>query len=266
MLANSYFPKCWQFALVTPIPKPGKDATIMENWRRISQLCCSSKIFERIIARRINIHIANGNIYHNQFGFLANNSTYHALAKIHSDINGGVNKHMVTTIVAIDLKAAFDTIWHDGLLHMMVQLGFPILLIKITQQILRFRTFAVRINDTLSEIEDVDAGVPQGSVLGPIYFNLYTHDIPISDRIDLTQFADDTTIHIVHKDPARAQHYLNKYLLEISNYFRNWRLQLNESKTELIHVMGQIRDINVRLRRNTRKKNENYNGRPSHSP
>lgn len=159
---------------------------------------------------------------------------------------------MVTTIVALDLKAAFDTIWHDGLLHKMTLLDFPIFLTKIIQQMLCSRTFAVRVDNAISEISDMDAGVPQGSVIGPTLFNIFTHDIPLNGKIELTQFADDTTIHVVHKDPARSQSILNKYLIELSKFFKDWKLKLNENKTELIHVMGQVRDTNIKLRRNTR--------------
>lgn len=68
----------------------------------------------------------------------------------------------------------------------------------------------------------------------------------------MTQFADDTTIHMVHRDPARTQKYLNKYLADLSYFFKNWKLKLNETKTELIHIMGQIKDTNRNLRRKTR--------------
>lgn len=252
LLAISHFPKCWQFAIVTPIPKPGKDATLVENWRPVSQLCCTSKIYERIVAARINNHLHTIDIFKNQFGFLSGNSTYHALAKIQSDINRGLNNNRVTTLVALDLKAAFDTIWHNGLLHKLLSLKFPITIIKIIQNALSSRRFAVRLENLCSEVSHMDAGIPQGSVLGPPLFNIYIHDVPTHEKIQLTQFADDTTIHVVHNDPARTQNMINRYLLRMFNYFKNWKLQLSESKTELIHIMGQVRDTTAYLRRNTR--------------
>lgn len=107
---------------------------------------------------------------------------------------------------------------------------------------LRSRTCAIRFDKAISETSNMDTGVPQGSVVGPTLFNVYTHDIPLNGKIELTQFVDDTIIHVVHKDPARTQNILNGYLIELNNYFKDWKLKLNENKTELIHIMGQVRD------------------------
>lgn len=155
-------------------------------------------------------------------------------------------------MVALDLKAAFDTIWHDGLIHKMYILKFPLHLIKIVKTMLSFRTFVVRVDGISSETYKMGAGVPQGSVLGPILFILYVHDIPVHNNIVITQFADDTTLHVVHNNPARTQNLLNIYLVELSKYFQQWKLSLNGNKTELIHIMGFVRDTSPKLRKQTR--------------
>lgn len=260
LLAISYFPRCWQYAIITPIPKPGKDASLIENWRPISMLCCISKIFERILAIRLNKHRDSLQLFQNQFGFLGGHSTNHALARLQADINEGLNDNKITTIVALDLKAAFDTIWHDGLVHKLLSLNFPIYIIKIIKSMLSFRRFAVRLNGHLSKILKMGAGVPQGSVLGPLLFILYVHDIPLHNSINITQFADDTTLHVVHKDPAQIQNLLNIYLVKISKFFKNWKLVVNKEKTELIHIMGCVRDTNLRLRKLVRNMKICLNG------
>lgn len=249
LIAIGYFPVCWQTAIITPIPKPGRDASLAENWRPISQLICLSKIYERIIASRLRQHLTSINILQNQFGFLPKHSTNHALARIQSDINDGLNKKRVTTLVALDLKAAFDTIWHDGVIHKMCQLNFPIYLIKIVQNMLGSRKFAVGLNGHITEWFNMGAGIPQGSVTGPLIFIIYVYDVPIHNFIKITQFADDTTLHVVHDDPARAQNSLNRYMGKLHKYFTSWRLSLNEKKTELIHILGMARDTNPKLRR-----------------
>lgn len=83
MLAISFFPEKWKEAKITPIPKIGKDKTIIQNWRPISQLTAISKTFEKVIQLRINTHLEHNNIIpDHQFGFREGLSTYHALAAI----------------------------------------------------------------------------------------------------------------------------------------------------------------------------------------
>lgn len=260
MLAISFFPKIWQNATITPIPKPGKDGSIVSNWRPISMLTCLSKIFERVIATRINKHTGTLNIFNNQFGFLKNNSTVHALANLQSLVNEGLNAGRVTTIVALDLQAAFDTVWHSALLHKMLVLDYPILIIKTIASFLRHRSFRVRLDGMVSTIKYMLAGVPQGSVLGPVCFNIYTYDIPLHHRVNISQFADDTTLYITHDNPGLAQTYLNSYLFELAGWFKNWKLKLNEEKTELLHILGQARHTNLKLRKNTKNMKISVNG------
>lgn len=252
LLAIHHFPTSWQHAIITPIPKPGKDSSLIENWRPISMILCIAKIFERIIATRLNNHIHELNIYPHQYGFLKGNSTVHALANLQSDINFGLNNKRVTTIVALDLKAAFDTVWHNGLLHKMLKLDFPIHTIKIIQSMLSLRSFNVRLDGQNSDMHKMGAGVPQGSVVGPIIFNIYTHDIPLHHEIKISQFADDTTLYYTHSEPRLAQNYFNIYLQQLTDWFKNWKLKLVENKTELLHVLGQVRDTDINLRRRIR--------------
>lgn len=252
LLAISYFPKIWQHANIVPIPKPGKDSGIVDNWRPISMLFCLSKIFERVLAKRITQHTRTLNLFQNQFGFQSGNSTIHALGKLQSDINRGLNHKKVTTLVALDLRAAFDTMWHDGLLFKLNRLNFPIHLIKLIGSMLKFRSFSVGLAEAVSRTIDMSAGIPQGSVTGPPLFNLYTYDIPLRGAVNILQFADDTTLYITHNNPGEAQGKLNSYLATLSDWFKNWKLLLNENKTELIHILGQAKDTNPRLRKNTR--------------
>lgn len=252
LIAISYFPRLWQNAIITPIPKPGRDISVVENWRSISMLSCLSKIFERIIAKRINIHTGTLEIFGNQYGFLNNNSTIHALANLQSSVNYGLNRGEVTTIVALDLQAAFDTVWHAGLLHKMLTLNYPIIIIKLIKSFLSHRSFVVRLDGFLSALKILLAGVPQGSVLGPICFNIYTYDIPTHSNVNVSQFADDTTLFITHKNPGLAQSFINSYLTTLVDWIDKWKLKLNKEKTELLHVLGQVRDTTRKLRRETR--------------
>lgn len=260
-IANAHFPSSWKHAIITAIPKPGRDASVISNWRPISQLNCVSKIFERIIMIRINRLISSMDLFRDQFGFLAGNSTNHALARLQADIDGGLNIGKITSILALDLKAAFDVVWHDGLIHKLCKLGFSPILIKIIKTMLSGRTFSVRLGEYFSRSFSMPAGVPQGSVSGPTLFNLYLHDIPTIFNLICTQFADDTTYHLTHNNPGLAQNSFNLLLKLLFKYFNDWKLVLNHDKTEFINILGLARDTNSSLRRRAKNMRISSGGR-----
>lgn len=252
LISISYFPECWRHASITPIPKPGKDSSIISNWRPISQLNCISKIFERVIANRLERFNETANIFPDQFGFLPGHSADHALARLQADILRGLNERKVTTLVALDLRAAFDTIWHDGLIMKMVDLGINCHLIKTIQSMLTGRTFTVKLGGHSATPRGMVAGVPPGSVLGPICFNYFMYNIPRHGLCKNLQFADDTSAYVTHNRPELAQVALNEHLASLGEFFRSSKLRLNEAKSELIHILGMARDTNPGLRRRTR--------------
>lgn len=251
-IANGHFPNSWRHAVVIPIPKPGKDATTITNWRPISQLNCISKIFERIIMNRIDKTLHGLDLLKNQYGFLSGHSTEHALSFLQSCIDSGLNNKKITSIIAIDLKSAFDTVWIDGLIHKMCKLGFNPLLIKNIKTMLTDRTFCVRLGNHFSESFNMPAGVPQGSVSGPTLFNIYVHDLPLHYKLNCIQYADDTTFFITHNNALAAQNIINTHLVTLNKYFNEWKMLVNHSKTEFINIIGFTRDTNRRTRREAR--------------
>lgn len=260
MIASAHFPSSWKRALVVAIPKPGKDAGVITNWRPISQLSCISKIFEKLLNKRLINSLTRLPIFKNQFGFLAGHSTEHALCRIQNNINNGLNHQKITSMVALDLKAAFDVVWHGAVIHKMLKIGINPIICKLIKSFLSGRTFAVRLGAHTTDDFAMASGTPQGSVLSPTVFNLYVHDIPIDRHISLTQFADDISLHYTHKKPGVAQNYFNVYLAGLTNYFREWKLKLSEAKSEFINIMGRVADTNIKLRKKARQMNISVNG------
>lgn len=252
-IACAHFPDIWKNAIITPSPKPGKDASVLLNWRPISQLSCLSKIYEKVIMGRLTKIICTLPILQNQFGFLAQHSTEHALARIQSDIDDGLNRGFITSMLCIDQRAAFDVTWHMGLIHKLCKLGINPFLIKVIQSFLANRRFKVRLNDFVTNDFVMPAGVPQGSVSGPTLYNVYIHDLPLNDKLVCTQFADDTTYHSVHNNPKLLQTIFNSFIRKLCCYFKEWKMALNASKTEFINIVGQCKDTNAKLRKNAKE-------------
>lgn len=260
IIALGYFPKFWKKALIVPIPKAGKNLNISANWRPISLLSCLSKVFERIIVERINNFAESNRVLpDHQFGFRAEHSTCHPLALLYNKISSGLNDKKITTLVCLDIKAAFDTVWHGALLFKMHKLNFPRYIISIVAKFLLNRSFVVKLGSTFSESKPILAGVPQGSVLGPILFNIFGHDIPKVDGFDILQFADDTAIAITYESARGIERKINDYLALLYNWYYNWKLILNESKSELIHFVGSLKHVGPGRRKTARNFNIKIN-------
>ena len=138
-----------------------------------------------------------------QSGFRARHSTETALLKVFSDIMSAADRGEVTLLGLLDMSAAFDTVDHDILLHRLEEsFGFAGSILNWLCSFLRGRTQQVVFNGPASTVADVTSGVPQGSVLGPLLFLLYTADIPvIASEHDLRIhcYADDGQLYVFGK-------------------------------------------------------------------
>ncbi|GFU31243.1 probable RNA-directed DNA polymerase from transposon X-element [Trichonephila clavipes] len=179
ILKLRHFPCNWKTAIVFPIHKLGKSKKSPDSYRPISLLSSLSKIAEHIILIRINQFISNNNFLNpNQYGFTKQLSTYHPLLRLTEQISAGFQRGRSTGAVFLDIQKAFDRVWISGLIYKLITNNFPAPLIHIINSYLVNRTYKVRVNNTLSLPHRVNIGVTQGSLLGPVLFNIYLNDIP----------------------------------------------------------------------------------------
>lgn len=244
LLANGYFPNVWKLAILIPIPKAGKNINEFDSHRPISQLPSISKIFEKLINNRLTDYCNDNAILpEKQFGFRNKLSTYHPLSKFTMDIVNGLNGGKITTAIALDIKCAFDTIWHNGLLYKMNEFGFNGLLIKMIKNFLSNRKIAVGNGNQISDAYAIEMGVPQGAVLSPVLFNIFLTDIPNHNIIKTLQFADDIIFYVPHRAPLAASNIFNSFLEKIQGFYTDWKLEINISKTCLINFYGNNKTI-----------------------
>lgn len=212
--------------------KPGKDSKFPQNHRPISLLCGISKIFERIILTRLNKHLVENKILRNeQFGFRQKHSTNHQLLRITENIIEGFNKNEVTGIVFLDIAQAFDKVWHDGLIHKLIMYKFPPYLIHLIKSYLTDRSFEVHLSNKISTTRAIEAGVPQGSVLGPTLFNIFINDMPDSPHVEVALYADDTALIARSLRGQQASLYLQNALDTLEEWYEDWRIKINVSKS-----------------------------------
>lgn len=249
-IASGIFPEIWKIAVIIPIPKPGKDNTLLNGYRPISQLCSLSKVLEKIVERKIRNFFHINNLFDkNQFGFMKGHSTVHSLSRIQNQIINGLNNKSATIMTLLDIEAAFDTVWHEALLHKMFHRNVPIGFIKIVADYLKHRQLMVQIGNEFSLKKEMIAGTPQGGVLSALLFIIFISDLPNPPGIMRTNFADDTAITFTTNNIQRDKHVLQDAVDQIVNYFHNWKIKVNQSKTEILAIVGSCRDTGAKLRK-----------------
>lgn len=232
-LRLGYFPNEWKIAIILAFNKPHKDPRLPSNYRPISLLSSLSKIFEKLILTRLNKFLsANCVIPTTQFGFKPNHATTHQLLRITEHIANAFHHKQHTLSIFLDIEKAFDKVWHLGLLYKLRKIGLPIYLYNIIQSFLNNRYFMVKINTTFSEKFPTNAGVPQGSCLSPVLFNIYLSDIPSLPSSEIALYADDTSLFTSHSDILCAYDNLQQDLDIYVHWAEKWRIKLNLNKCQ----------------------------------
>lgn len=232
----SYFPATWKLAKIIPILKPGKDPTLPSSYRPISLLSAVSKLFERVILYRLENYISENNILPPvQFGFRRGHSTSHQLLRLINNIRANKAVSKSTAAAFLDIEKAFDNVWHGGLIYKLCNYNTPTYLTKIICSYLNQRQFRVSLSGVDSDIFPIPAGVPQGSLLGPILYNIYTSDLPqLPVGGQFFVFADDTSITVKGRKVCELRSRLQRCLDAFDEYAAKWKIKLNASKTQAI--------------------------------
>lgn len=245
-----YFPSDWKIGKVIALPKPGKNHQLPNSYRPITLLPVIGKMFERIVLDRMqDFEHENKILINQQFGFRARHSTTQQIMRMVELICYRFNINKSTAISLIDIEKAFDSVWHEALMHKLMSFNFPPYLLKIVFSFLRDRVSYVSINNKESDRYGIPAGVPQGSPLSPHLFNLFINDIPIPKHCKIAVFADDTALvsSITNYNLPTLVDRMSSGLAELQNHFKSWKVKLNERKTEAIlfsksTIMKQIKD------------------------
>ena len=212
------FPQKLKLAKVMPVFKKGSTQD-KDNYRPISVLSVFSKIFEKVMYKRLYAYLECHNIlYSLQFGFRQKCSTNHALISIAESIRCSVDNKEFGCGIFIDLKKAFDTVNHSILLLKLHHYGVRGKAYEWFQSYLSNRKQFVCVNGHESDSLHVPltCGVPQGSVLGPLLFLLYVNDLPnASSLLTFHLFADDTNIYYSCKNLDDLELKLNHELKDV---------------------------------------------------
>jgi hypothetical protein len=224
-------PRQWKVAEVIMIQKPDKPPNDRKSYRPISLLPVISKLFERLLLKRLKLIIEHRNLIpQHQFGFREKHSTIDQVHRITDVIENTLENKKICSGIFLDVAQAFDKVWHRGLLYKL-QRDLPKQFFMILKSYIEDRYFRVKHEEEYSELKKISAGVPQGSVLGPILYLLYTRDLPCMNGATIATFADDTAILAVGVNIDESTAKLQRACDKISTWTKMWRIGLNETKS-----------------------------------
>ena len=208
-LFTAKVPDIWKQSNVSPVFKKD-DKTNVENYRPISLISSVGKTFEKVVYKHIhNFILANQIITPFQSGFMPGDSTVNQLTDMYNTFCRALDEGKEVRVVFCDISKAFDRVWYRGLLAKLYHYGIIGNLHKWFENYLTDRIQRVTISFGSSDWVSVNAGVPQGSILGPLLFLLYINYIVHEINSSIRLFADDTSIYIIVDFPDSAAQILN---------------------------------------------------------
>ena len=215
----------WKWGEITPVHK--KDCTLHKaNYRPLTILPTLSKVFEIIIHSRISPSLKKfiTDMYH---------SCETALLSLTEKWRKDLDNHKTVGIISMDLSKAFDSIPHDLLICRLKEYGVDERAIKLLKDYLTNRTQRVKLGCICSTWQLITKGIPQGSILGPVLFNIFMNDLWHSVKhstLCIYMYADDTQISFADKDPTKVEEAINSDLMSIDRWYEENSMKRNPDK------------------------------------
>lgn len=245
-LATGVVPTEFKKARVIPTLKNGKlDPEQKSSYRPVSNLSFLSKVLEKLILTRLQHYLQQNGIGEQmQSAYKQMHSTETALIRVYHDLVKSLSAGRPSIVALLDLSAAFDTVDHMLLLDILKKYGVEGTSLSWFESYLTGREQTVIVRNESSNPQQLSSGVPQGSVLGPVLFNLYTSalgDLLRSHSMEFHLYADDSTVYLSFKPENIDEtfHRMERCLDEVQKWMGNMRLKMNPSKTELLLISSR---------------------------
>ena len=250
-ISTGKFPTAWKKSKVIPLHKKG-DLLDPKNYRPVAIVPILSKVLEKAIFLQMMTYLVENNLLHpNHHAYRANHNTTTALIQMYDTWLEAVEAGNMAGVGFLDMSAAFDVVDHALLLQKLALYGFQEDILDWVHSYLSGRLQCVSIEGSLSRLLPVQVGVPQGSILGPLFYTLFTNELPEvihqhdqssayhlkdKDNGSICCYADDTTFTATDSDHAALTSKLSEKYKIISEFMINNRLKLNDDKSHLIVI------------------------------
>ena len=253
-VATCSIPKVWRKSRVIALLKPGKDPTSKKSYRPISLLCILYKLYERLIMARIYPRVEE-QLTKDQAGFRPGRSTCGQLLNLTQYIEDGYETKDITGTVFVDLTAAYDTVNHRILLLKVARMIKNKAIVNILRSLLSNRRFFVEMDGRKSRWRTQKNGLPQGSVLAPTLFNIYTNDQPEFPNIRRFIYADDLCLATQSTLFEIIETRLTEALSQLSVYYQRNSLNANPGKTQVcaFHLKNRLARRKLKIKWNSQE-------------
>ena len=234
---SSMWPTMWKVSSVVPIHKKNSKSEV-KNYRPVSLLPVLSKVLETIVVSRLTRHLEKHHVMSTrQYGFRQGRSAGDLHLQLSTEWSAALDEGKAAAVVALDIEGAFDKVWHAALVSKLRAAGVEGPLLKLLESYLRDRHFKVSVNGRESRLQPIRAGVPQGSCLGPLLWNLYINDL-LHLIPNTRAYADDITLSLCYgpEEESATASLLNATLSRIAAWGKKWQVRFAAHKTQLLNI------------------------------
>eukprot|EP01059_Diplonema_ambulator_P016265 TRINITY_DN2763_c1_g4_i1.p1 TRINITY_DN2763_c1_g4~~TRINITY_DN2763_c1_g4_i1.p1 ORF type:complete len:896 (+),score=153.07 TRINITY_DN2763_c1_g4_i1:330-2690(+) len=237
-------PTAWRWATIRPLLKRGKDPMSCSSYRPIALTSLLAKCMEHMVKARID-HLQRCGYVRgpspNQAGFRKGYSTTDQILTVTTELQKVRIHGCCGALLLFDLKAAFDKMWHDGLIGKLRARGYPEKYVRWIGSFLRGRTAAVQVNETRGATFQMEGGTPQGTILAPSLFAVYMDDVVQAlekEGVRVVLYADDVGVVVEAADPKTLNEKLQNTVRRMERWCDDWCMELSATKTDLLVVGG----------------------------
>ncbi len=233
-LELGYFADSLKVSKVIPIYKKG-DKQLPQNYRPVSIVPIFSKVFESLMHNQLSFYFESNDLMSDsQYGFRVGRSTTNAVMKIVDHTLKAFDRKESVALSLLDLSKAFDCVPFTSIMQKLKYYGISENSCKVIISYLENRQQYVSVKGSNSTMQQVNIGVPQGSVLGPFFFTIIINDLPKNLSVNSVIYADDTSLFASSKNINELQAIIEASQIEAGNWFCSNRLHCNEDKTQNI--------------------------------
>jgi len=234
LITNQSIPDLWKVAKIVPVHKKGPK-TEVSNFRPVSNLLSIAKIYELCLLTRVEKLDQDQLHGMSQHGFRKEHSTATAVVEMVDYISSERDQKNLVGIYSVDLTAAFDLLTKEKLVEVLKKKGFPSYIIDTLYNYLGSRKGYVQIDDSISCIREIKAGCIQGSILGPIIYNIFTSELEeIISPSKVTIYADDSYVMVSCDTKEKLTDLLKLTISRHFEWLNNIGMVCNTTKTELV--------------------------------